>query len=329
MHLARLVGSLGLLQLVNAWVWDGNKNAVNAPTKAADWGLRRNHERVSERLSPHVQSMLNHSLLNPADNAPTPLHLRQPKLAPPGDSLPEVLRRIRCCNAYASYYSLQVFHNEDKVMKGIAYGHCEERDVAIRVGDPIQIQVNDQNKVLFLESNMIETNSLLLLVAYKTLQDGTDGLTFKSHLYKKEEKDDKSATVVTLNLYDGSLFYKGWSLEIKDNGDAKTYRTEKLSDMQKDTVVSIHPGKYIVTLKRGKHVVTKSTLIANPNRLYTILRVGSGESKHVDSKGQADFPNELVVFPVDRDSDFKSAAWETHSCSTLSFVIVLATLLQN
>jgi len=325
MKLATVLGSLGLLQVVDAWHWDGD-HVVNgdAPAKARDWGLRKNHE----RLSPHMRSLLNNSLMYPSKAGP--VHLRQPKLPPPDEGLPEVLRRIRCCNAYASYYSLQVFHSETPMFGGIAYGHCEEKMVAIRVGDPIQLQINNMNEVAFLESSMIDNDDLLLLVAYKDLS--TDKLKFKSHMYKQQKPDEDSATVVTMNIYDEGMYYRGWMMQISDDDKAKTDRSETLSNLGRDAVVLVHPGEYVVKLKKDKIEKAKVKFVAKPHGLYSILRIGSGQAKHVDSKGVSDFPNELVVFPHDEFSDKqKNAAWGIHSCSMLSLVTfsALAIILQN
>lgn len=329
MNLAREVGFLALLQVVGAWVWDG---ADHAPGNAAgavaaagaaavkkNFGLRRNHQ----RLSTDTQGLYNRSMMNVG----VPLEVDQPSLPPPAHDLPEVLRRIRCCNAYTSYYSLQVFHSETEIMDGIAYGHCDEKEVAIRVGDPIQLQVNDQNQVTFLNANLIDQDAVLLVVAYRSFKSPEKQLQFSSHIYKGTNSDDKSASVVTMNFYDGGLFYHGVKLKISDDEGAKTYRSEQLSDLDVNHVVSVHPGKYKIELKKGARTLTKEQFVAKPYGFYCVLRIGSSLAEHMDNRGEPDFPNKLMVFPRDKaeEKDAFGAATKMHS--SLTFLLVVASLL--
>lgn len=340
-RLGILLRSLGLLHVVNAWIEDTAEAAQDAATQAAQ--AAKGHTRDWPQIDakdynwPVADAVRGHSGRRPRSSRKNLLNqsyansvvLKQPNLPPPAADLPEVLRHIRCCNAYASHFSLQVFHKDQKIMNGIAYGFCEEQDVAIRVGDPLQLQVNNQQRVAFLSSNMIETDSLLLLVAYQGLKD--DYLKFKSHVYKRQASDGESASVVTMNIYDDGKYYRGWKMQISDDEGAKTYRSETLSDLEQDATVSVHPGKYMLTLKRGEVVVDRQKFIAQPNRLYSILRIGSGKAKFVDDQGKKDFPNEIVVFPKDQPNDkkSKSAAWEIRSTLAFAIAFVLYNILQN
>jgi len=329
MNLVTLVGSLGLLQLVNASVRRSNHVVdAHAPGKDVNWGLRESNTiRLTPHISPHAKAHMrgahiggrwNNSFVHPSAEA-----LHQPELPPPASDLPEVLRRIRCCNAYSSWYSLQVSHAKQAVMEGIAYGHCKERNVAVRVGDPIHLQIDKMNEVAFLDSSMIEQHSILFLVVYKGLVN--DELKFKSHIYN-DRSEDNSATVVTMNLYDEGTYRTGWKIAIKDSRQAKTHRSETLSDLGRDGVVHVHPGEYVIQLKEGKVVKAKEKFVANANKLYSVLRIGSGEAQYVDSEGTSDFPNKLLVFPRDElDESGKSAAWAIQSRSML--VLVMASVL--
>jgi len=322
MCLGRLLVSLGLLHAVVAWVGD-IAAAGQTGMNQSDWPIRMRSPTISHNHGRHLRkNRLNNSYANSVDP-----DLRDPinDLDAPLPHMPEVLRRIRCCNAYASYFSLQVSHKDQAIMNGIAYGHCEERDVSIRVGDPLQLHVNNQNRVAFLESNMIEPDSLLLLVAYKGLN--TDALKFKSHVYKSQSSDDQSASVVTMNIFDGSKVYQGWNMLICDDESQKTNRCESLSKLQRDTVVPIHPGKYIIYLRRDgeKKKIAEQKFIAKPNRLYSVLRIGSGEYTYVDDDGVSDFPSEIVVFPQSKldDTPKRSAARESFSTLALTIASVL------
>jgi hypothetical protein len=323
MNFARELGLFGLLHVVSAWILNGTDNDptnAGAPAKKTH-GLRRTHG----SLSPRLKGLLNNSLFDKrADRDPAPLHLRQPKLPTPAEDLPEVLRKIRCCNGFASFYSLGVFHRETEIIHGIAYGQCDERNVAIRVGDPIQLQVDDKTTVTFLDSNMIETSDLLLLVAYRSFTSPENELQFKSHIYKHRKSDDKSASVVTMNLFDGGMFHKGVNMEISDDDKAKTHRSEVLSDMQRDAEVSVHPGKYTIFLTNDvdKHEITEQEFVAKKNGMYTVLRIGSSRTENMDTTGEPDFPDRLVVYPRDSGKDLgKSASCKIHSTSTLLLVI--------
>jgi len=314
MNLARDLGFFGLLYVVSAWVGTDNAPVQPGASTEKKKGLRRDHASVSPRL----KRLLNNSLYaKNYDNEPAPLHLRQPKLPAPASDLPEVLRRIRCCNAYASFYSLGVYHRDAEIIGGIAFGQCDERQVAIRVGDPIQLQVDDQTQVTFLDSNMIETSDLLLLVAYRSLKSRDQRLHFRSHIYKHRESDDKSddsASVVTMNFFDGGMFFQGVNLEIADHDKAKTHRSEVLSNMESDAEVSVHPGKYTIFLRRGGHETIDEDFVARKHGMYTVLRIGSTLSEHMDRTSGPDFPERLVVFPNDRGTDFeKSASCKIHS----------------
>lgn len=202
------------------------------------------------------------------------------------------VHRLRACNAFAASSPVEMIHHrvgkdksgdEELTKAGVLeYKTCRDFAVHLNRGDSVEFTKNGSHVGSFAVASLPQRDALFLLVLHRRSADSMRP-SFSSHIFNENEK---SAQLAVLDVFNGADHH---NIQIRDSSNSKGGPSKILraEDLNYDTVVSIAPGDYECGLKGAAKTIAKFQALKGES--YIAMRVGL--------KGEADFPEEVVVFP--------------------------------
>jgi len=193
--------------------------------------------------------------------------------------VPTIEQSLRICNAYASVKALDIWHVQTKrklTTEPLAYRQCIDSEVALDEGDQLDFKAGDLDMGTFYATGLPRQHTSLLLISRRK-SPGSSAMAFDSHAFA----DLQTAQVAVVDAYAGQ--HKA-TMQITNPG--------AVEDLEYNTVVSLNPGDYQLSLLGDQQNATKYAFPAAPARNYVAMRVGV-EKNSADEN----FPMELIIFP--------------------------------
>jgi len=203
----------------------------------------------------------------------------------------EFVHRLRACNAYATDGPVDIVHHRkgkgktaDELLTksgSLEYKSCQDFPIHLLRGDSVEFTQNGSHVGSFAVASLPKHDALFLLVLHRRSADSKRP-AFSSHIFNESPK---SAQLAVLDVYQGPDMHVIQIRDAQKKGEAS--KTARAEDLSYDTVVSITPGDYECGMKGAAKKIVK--LQASQGESYIAMRVGL--------KGNAEFPEEVLVFP--------------------------------
>lgn len=197
----------------------------------------------------------------------------------PVQSASKPTRTLRVCNAYASPDLLDVALRSVSLLDGrpMQFKSCRDVRVKLELGDTLDFKLGFLSASAFTISSLPDNATLMLLAIYRA-DPGSAAVSFESHVFSAESREDPQVAVI--DLYRGSAV----SELLISEANASEH-------LQFNSSVLLAPGGYSLALKDGDVQKMQRPFVALKNSSYVLLRTGcqGGDS--------ADFEEDLVVFP--------------------------------
>lgn len=202
------------------------------------------------------------------------------------------VHRLRACNAYAAHAPVELIHHRvgkdksaDEILTKagvLAYKSCRDFAIHLKRGDSVEFTTNGSHVGSFAVASLPQRDALFLLVLHRRSAD-SQRPAFSSHIFNENAQ---SAQLAVLDVYNGANLH---NIQIRDSQDKKggPSKIQRAEDLNYDTVVSITPGDYECGLRGAAKTIAKFQALKGES--YLAMRVGL--------KDEADFPEEVVVFP--------------------------------
>jgi len=204
-----------------------------------------------------------------------------------------IQHNLTICNAYAENKPLSVYtvNNKAKLTEEpLKYKACKAIVLELAESERIDFKLGGLSVGTFHVDRLPFASSNLLLVPYRK-GNGTMAATFYSHSFALEHGQSEIAVV---DAYDGSDKH---ALKI---GQATKRQTEA-AELKANTVVSVAPGTYKVSMGDSSKSAQTVALAAAQGSNHVVMRVG----------GDDGLPAELVVWSgesSERSGAFRASA---------------------
>eukprot|EP00930_Biecheleria_cincta_P101860 TRINITY_DN93506_c0_g1_i1.p1 TRINITY_DN93506_c0_g1~~TRINITY_DN93506_c0_g1_i1.p1 ORF type:complete len:275 (-),score=59.75 TRINITY_DN93506_c0_g1_i1:25-849(-) len=228
---------------------------------------------------------------------------------------------LRICNAYTSNSPLEV--SIDKKMLTaevpIPYKACREMKSRLRPGDDIEFTFFNGSKGVFELTDLPAKSSILLLVVYRDIQEGSDSVAFHSHIFASVPGN--TSQILALDSFNGP---QKSQMLIAHQQAADNLGKADQEKLQYSEVVMVDGGNYKLELLDDKSKVQHSLdFAALDGESYVALRIGGLTAR---TSGET-FLEELLVFPKSKPlSQARSSARAAKGLGLAAALLVAASL---
>lgn len=205
----------------------------------------------------------------------------------------EAHQNLVICNAYAHNASMSVKNLRTSYVltdkKGLAYKECSLYKPTLHDGDRLEFKAGNTTVGIFRATALPKNVDTLMLVPHRRVASSLN-CAFDSHAFAPAG----GPQIATVDAYRGTQAGK---VRITDTVDAKAEKQseQRSEDLKFNSVVSLAPGDYQVTLQGGDGAdIANSTLhVVQGDVKYVVMRTGIS----IEAKNQTNpFPQELVIF---------------------------------
>lgn len=220
-------------------------------------------------------------------------------------------QNLRICNAFANDAPLDITHVRlNTALGSLKYKTCEDFKMQLDEGDQLDFKAAGTDVGTFAVAGLPLASRILLLIVHK--RSGSMGASFKSHAFAEEAPG--SAQIAVIDTYAGEKKITD-KVHIQDIAEPNI-TLRKSEALPLNSVVSIAPGSYQVTMNKAGPNAAGAELSAEGKTSYVVMRVGEGATL---KEKAGSFPEELVVFP---------SPGGARSAAALGSGLLLAALLQ-